>query len=108
MTGNAVRALRDHLHLSAVTLAALLHVAPSTVGRWEAHGEEDAQAEGLAAALLYALHDATLRVDAPTLRWQLTSIMRQRDALAAVYYLLSVVFDDAFPARPERAVPVPE
>jgi transcriptional regulator with XRE-family HTH domain len=106
MTGNAVRALRDHLHLSAVTLAALLHVSPSTVGRWEARGAEDAQAEGVAAALLYALHDATLRVDAPTLRWQLTSAMRRNGALAAVHYLLSVVFDDAFPAPPERPVPV--
>jgi transcriptional regulator with XRE-family HTH domain len=108
MTGNAVRALRDHLHLSAVTLAALLHVSPSTVGRWEARGAEDAQAEGVAAALLYALHDATLRVDAPTLRGQLTGIMRRRGALAAVYYTLSVAFDDAFPARPERPVSVSE
>jgi transcriptional regulator with XRE-family HTH domain len=108
MTGNAVRALREHLHLSAVTLAALLHVAPSTVGRWEARGAEDSQAEGLAAALLYALHDASLRVDAATLRGQLTGAMRRNGALAAVHYLLSVALDDAFPAPPERAVPVSE
>lgn len=108
MTGNAIRALRDHLHLSAVTLAALLHVSPTSIGRWEARGDEDAQADGITAALLNALHTATLRVDAPTLRWRLTSDMRQNGALAAVYYLLGVVFDDAFPAPPKRDVPVSE
>lgn len=88
MYGDDVKRIRADYGLSALELAQLLGVHPSTVYRWEGCEWEDAKIDGAALRLLQVIEDAWPTVPPG----QVSADIRVGGGLYAMYRILGVFF----------------
>ncbi len=91
-TGDGVRALRASLGLTTGELAALVGVAPSTVGRWERYGATRAKIDPTAERLVEALAAAAATCAPAELGLEVRGALLCRGGLFALYLVLRRVF----------------